>query len=58
MRIYNLIRDLTADAYGGWQLVTTLQAGGGLPAQRVMMNRTYDLERAKAKARRAAGIVE
>ena len=56
MRIYNLIRDLTADAYGGWQLVTTLQAGGGLPAQRVMMNRTYDLERAKAKARRAAGI--
>jgi 4-hydroxybutyryl-CoA dehydratase/vinylacetyl-CoA-Delta-isomerase len=57
MRIYNLIRDLTADAYGGWHLVTTLQAGGGLPAQRVMMNRTYDLARAKAKAKRAAGIV-
>jgi 4-hydroxybutyryl-CoA dehydratase/vinylacetyl-CoA-Delta-isomerase len=56
MRIYNLIRDLTADAYGGWHLVTTLQAGGGLPAQRVMMNRTYDLARAKAKAKRAAGI--
>ena len=56
MRIYNLIRDLTADAYGGWNLVTTLQAGGGLPAQRVMMNRTYDLARAKAKAKRAAGI--
>ncbi len=58
MRVYNLIRDLTADAYGGWNLVTTIQAGGGLPAQRVMMNRTYDLERAKAKARRAAGIVK
>jgi 4-hydroxybutyryl-CoA dehydratase/vinylacetyl-CoA-Delta-isomerase len=58
MRIYNLIRDLTADAYGGWNLVTTLQAGGGLPAQRVMMNRTYDLERAKRKAKRAAGIAE
>jgi 4-hydroxybutyryl-CoA dehydratase / vinylacetyl-CoA-Delta-isomerase len=56
MRIYNLIRDLTADAYGGWHLVTTLQAGGGLPAQRVMMNRTYDLAGAKAKAKRAAGI--
>jgi len=57
MRIYNLIRDLTADAYGGWQLVTTLQAGGGLVAQRTMMNLTYDLEAAKAKAKRAAGIV-
>jgi 4-hydroxybutyryl-CoA dehydratase/vinylacetyl-CoA-Delta-isomerase len=56
MRIYNLIRDLTADAYGGWNLVTTLQAGGGLVAQRIMMNRTYDLAAAKQKARRAAGI--
>jgi len=56
MRIYNLIRDLTADAYGGWQLVTTLQAGGGLVAQRIMMNRTYDLERARRKAKKAAGI--
>jgi 4-hydroxybutyryl-CoA dehydratase/vinylacetyl-CoA-Delta-isomerase len=56
MRIYNLIRDLTADAYGGWHLVTTLQAGGGLVAQRIMMNRTYDLEGAKRKAKRAAGI--
>ncbi len=55
MRIYNLIRDLTADAYGGWNFVVALQAGGGLPAQRVMMNRTYDLARAKAKALKAAG---
>jgi aromatic ring hydroxylase len=29
MRVYNLIRDLTADAYGGWQFVVALQAGGG-----------------------------
>ena len=57
MRIYNLIRDLTADAYGGWHLVTTLQAGGGLVAQRIMMNRTYDLERARRKAKKAAGIL-
>jgi 4-hydroxybutyryl-CoA dehydratase/vinylacetyl-CoA-Delta-isomerase len=56
MRIYNLIRDLTADAYGGWHLVTTLQAGGGLVAQRTMMNRTYDLARARRKAKKAAGI--
>src|SRR6185295_8056982 len=43
MRVYNLIRDLTADAYGGWQFVVALQAGGGLTAQRIMMSRTYDL---------------
>src|SRR5438105_2262089 len=55
MRVYNLIRDLTADAYGGWQFVVALQAGGGLPAQRVMMNRTYDMARAKARALAAAG---
>ena len=58
MRIYNLIRDLTADAYGGWHLVVALQAGGGLSAQRIMMNRTYDLAGAKAMALAAAGVVE
>ncbi len=55
MRVYNLIRDLTADAYGGWQFVVALQAGGGLSAQRTMMNRTYDLARAKSRALAAAG---
>jgi 4-hydroxybutyryl-CoA dehydratase/vinylacetyl-CoA-Delta-isomerase len=56
MRVYNLIRDLTADAYGGWHFVVALQAGGGLPAQRHMMNVTYDLNAAKAKALAAAGV--
>lgn len=56
MRVYNLIRDLTADAYGGWQFVVALQAGGGLSAQRTMMNRTYDLARARARALAAAGV--
>ncbi len=55
MRVYNLIRDLTADAYGGWHFVVALQAGGGLSAQRFMMNRTYDIAGAKAKALAAAG---
>jgi 4-hydroxybutyryl-CoA dehydratase / vinylacetyl-CoA-Delta-isomerase len=58
MRIYNLIRDLTADAYGGWHLVVALQAGGGLSAQRTMMNRTYDIAGAKAMALAAAGAVQ
>ncbi len=58
MRIYNLIRDYTADAYGGWHQVTTLQAGGGLVAQRIMMNQLFNMEGAKKKAKRAAGIRE
>lgn len=58
MRVYNMIRDLTADAYGGWQFVVALQAGGGLPAQRAMMNRTYDMEQAKARALAAAGVTK
>jgi 4-hydroxybutyryl-CoA dehydratase/vinylacetyl-CoA-Delta-isomerase len=56
MRVYNLIRDLTADAYGGWHLVVALQAGGGLSAQRIMMNRIYDMAGAKAAALAAAGV--
>lgn len=55
MRVYNLIRDLTADAYGGWQFVVALQAGGGLNAQRIMMHRTYPMAEAKATALAAAG---
>ena len=57
MRVYNLIRDLTADAYGGWQFVVALQAGGGLVAQRTMMNRTYNMKQAKERALKAAGAL-
>ena len=56
MKLYNLIRDISADAYGGWEFVTTLQAGGGLTAQKIVSYRTYDLAGAKQEARRAAGI--
>lgn len=55
MRVYNMIRDLTADAYGGWQFVVALQAGGGLPAQRLMMRRSYNMDQAKQRALIASG---
>ena len=58
MRLYNLIRDITADTYGGWELVTNLQAGGGLAAQKIVTYRTYDLQSAKDRAKKAAGISE
>ncbi|MGD9602646.1 MAG: 4-hydroxyphenylacetate 3-hydroxylase N-terminal domain-containing protein [Gammaproteobacteria bacterium] len=57
MRVFTLIRDLTADAFGGWNLVTALQAGGGLKAQRIMMARTYDMARARRTALIAAGAL-
>jgi 4-hydroxybutyryl-CoA dehydratase/vinylacetyl-CoA-Delta-isomerase len=58
MKLFHLIRDATADAYGGWQLVTQMMAGGGMYAQRMVARRHYDVEAAKSFARRAAGIPE
>ncbi|HEX2465663.1 MAG TPA: 4-hydroxyphenylacetate 3-hydroxylase N-terminal domain-containing protein [Thermoanaerobaculia bacterium] len=57
-RLFHAIRDLTADAYGGWRLVTNIQAGGGLYAQRIVTRKHYDLEKAKRMALAAAGMDE
>ncbi len=46
-RLFHAIRDLTADAYGGWNAVTNIQAGGGLYAQRIVSRAHYDMDRAK-----------
>ncbi|MGF1599502.1 MAG: 4-hydroxyphenylacetate 3-hydroxylase N-terminal domain-containing protein [Acidimicrobiales bacterium] len=56
--LMHTIRDLTADAYGGWKFVTNLQAGGGLYAQRIVTRRHYDLEGAKRKALALTGLTE
>jgi 4-hydroxybutyryl-CoA dehydratase/vinylacetyl-CoA-Delta-isomerase len=56
--LMHAIRDLTADAYGGWKFVTNLQAGGGLYAQRIVTRRHYDLDGAKRKALHVAGLDE
>jgi len=55
-RLFHAIRDMTADAYGGWKFVTNVQAGGGLYAQRIVTRRYYDLKSAKQKALHLAGI--
>ncbi|MGO9607717.1 MAG: 4-hydroxyphenylacetate 3-hydroxylase N-terminal domain-containing protein [Candidatus Binataceae bacterium] len=55
-RLFHAIRDLTADAYGGWKAVTNVQAGGGLYAQRIVTRRYYDLKGAKEKALHIAGL--
>jgi len=56
--LMHTIRDVTADAYGGWRFVTTLQAGGGLYAQRIVTRRHYDLDGAKRKALVLTGLTE
>lgn len=55
-RLFHAIRDISADAYGGWQLVTMLQSGGGLYAQRMVARKHYDMARAKELALAAAGL--
>lgn len=55
-KLFHAIRDTTADSYGGWHLVTNLQSGGGLFAQRLVTRRNYDMANAKRLALRAAGL--
>jgi 4-hydroxybutyryl-CoA dehydratase / vinylacetyl-CoA-Delta-isomerase len=55
-RLFHAIRDLTADSYGGWSLVTNIQAGGGLYAQRIVTRKHYDLDAAKRAALAVAGL--
>lgn len=50
MRLFHLIRNLTADGFGAWLAVTTIHAGGGIYAQRFVMRMHFDMESAKAKA--------
>lgn len=56
MRLFHAIRDYTADSYGGWQHVTTIQAGGGLFAQKLVAGLHYDMPHAKKLAMEIAGI--
>jgi 4-hydroxybutyryl-CoA dehydratase / vinylacetyl-CoA-Delta-isomerase len=55
-RLFHAIRDMTADAFGGWHLVTNVQSGGGLYAQRIVTRKHYDMDAAKQLARHAAGM--
>ena len=57
-RLFHAVRDLTADAYGGWNAVTNIQAGGGLYAQRIVSRAHYDMDRAKRTALTLANMEE
>jgi 4-hydroxybutyryl-CoA dehydratase/vinylacetyl-CoA-Delta-isomerase len=56
LKLMHFLRDTTADSYGGWSSVTGKQAGGGQYAQRLVVQRNFDLEHAKDLAKRVVGI--
>lgn len=56
MRIFHLIRDLTAERYSGWAKISNQMIGGGLFAQKLAALDTYDMEPALAKTRSTARI--
>jgi 4-hydroxybutyryl-CoA dehydratase/vinylacetyl-CoA-Delta-isomerase len=56
LRIFHVIRDLTADTYGGWDKVTNQVVGGGMHHQRMATLDAFDLLAVAARAKAAAGI--
>jgi aromatic ring hydroxylase len=56
MAVLNLISDLTARSYGGYQAVLAVHAEGSLEAEKMAMFRAYSPGRALGLARRLAGL--
>lgn len=56
LRILNLIGDLTARSYGGYQSVLATHAEGSLEAEKLQIARSYDAASATAYARGLAGL--
>jgi aromatic ring hydroxylase len=56
MAVLNLISDLTARSYGGYQAVLAIHAEGSLEAEKLAMLRAYDSNRALNLAMRLAGL--
>jgi 4-hydroxybutyryl-CoA dehydratase / vinylacetyl-CoA-Delta-isomerase len=51
LRLFHAVRDLSADAFGGYRAVGSLHGAGGLHAQRLVARKSYDTERVKAEVR-------
>ncbi|MBI3013530.1 MAG: gamma-aminobutyrate dehydratase [Candidatus Tectomicrobia bacterium] len=56
LRLMNLIRDLTASNFGGYNEVLAIHAEGSMEAQKITLLRDFDLETYRAFARRMAGL--
>jgi 4-hydroxybutyryl-CoA dehydratase/vinylacetyl-CoA-Delta-isomerase len=58
LRAINLVGDLTASDYGGYQEVLAIHAEGSIEAEKLTILRSYDHAAAKRYARALAGIDE
>src|SRR6516164_2531945 len=56
LRLLNLISDLTASDFGGYQEVLAVHAEGGFEAEKLQAYREYDFKTVAAYARKLAGI--
>ena len=54
----NLVRDLTASDYGGYQEVLAVHAEGSIEAEKLTVYREADVKRSRAFAMQLAGINE
>ena len=58
LRAFNLVRDLTASDFGGYNELLAIHAEGSLEAQKITIFRDYDIERCANLAREAIGLGE
>ncbi|MFQ5854929.1 MAG: 4-hydroxyphenylacetate 3-hydroxylase family protein [Anaerolineae bacterium] len=56
LRLMNLLHDIAASGFGGYQEVLAIHAEGSLAAQRITVVREYDVERCVELAKEAAHI--
>ena len=56
LRAFNLVRDLTASTFGGYNELLAIHAEGSLEAQKITIFRDYDVQRCKELARVAIGV--
>lgn len=58
LRAMNLVRDLTASDFGGYQEVLAVHAEGSIEAEKLTIYREADVQRCRSFAMRLAGISE
>jgi len=56
VRAFKLVEDLTASEFAGWYHAMCISGGGASTGLKGVLAMEYDFERAKKKAKRAAGI--
>jgi len=56
LQVLNLIQDITASDFGGYQAVLALHAEGSMEAEKLQLYREYDWQKALAFARKMARI--